>query len=71
MLDSKEDIDQGKTKQKPSAKDNCAECTKHYHLSMTKTDQVNPGESYDSLFMSLVKSISIIVDEFGHEFGHL
>ena len=33
-------------------------------LSMTKTDQVNPGESYDPLLMSLVKStISIRVDE--------
>ena len=26
-------------------------------------DQVNPGESYDSLLMSLVKSTSISVDE--------
>ena len=36
-------------------------CTKH--LSMTKTDQGNPGESYDPLLMSPVKSTSISVDE--------
>jgi hypothetical protein len=34
-------------------------------LSMTSTDQVNPGESYDPLLMSLVKSPSISVDAGG------
>jgi hypothetical protein len=32
-------------------------------LSMTKTDQVNPGESYDPLLMSLIKSTSISVGD--------
>ena len=32
-------------------------------LSMTLTDQVNPGESYDPLLISLLKSTSISVDE--------
>ena len=48
---------------------------KHIHktfrtpvLSMTKTDQVNPGESYGPLMMSPVKSTSISVDE-GEETG--
>ena len=31
--------------------------------SMTQTDQVNPGESYDPLLMSLDKSTSIRVDK--------
>jgi hypothetical protein len=35
---------------------------------MTQTDQVNPGESYDPLSMSLVKSTSISVDD-GEETG--
>jgi hypothetical protein len=30
---------------------------------MTQTDQVDPGESYDPLLMSHVKSNSISVDE--------
>ena len=37
-------------------------CTKHL-LFPWQTDQVNPGESYDPLLMSLVKSTSISVDE--------
>jgi hypothetical protein len=37
-------------------------------LSITWTDQVNPGEKYDPLLMSLVKSTSISVDE-GEETG--
>ena len=37
-------------------------------LSMTKSNQVNPGESYDPLLMALVKSTSISVDE-GDETG--
>ena len=32
-------------------------------LSMTQTDQVNPGEVHDPLLMSPVKSTSISVDE--------
>ena len=32
-------------------------------LSMTQTDQGNPGESYDPLLMSLVKSTSLSVDD--------
>jgi hypothetical protein len=35
---------------------------------MTLTDQVNPGESYDPLLMSFIKSTSISVDE-GMETG--
>jgi hypothetical protein len=35
---------------------------------MTQTDQMNPGENYDPLLMSLVKSTSISVDE-GEETG--
>jgi hypothetical protein len=34
-------------------------------LSMTQTDQVNPGERYDPLLMLPVKSTSIRVDEGG------
>ena len=37
-------------------------------LSMTQTDQVNPGESFDPLLMSLVKATWISVDE-GEETG--
>jgi hypothetical protein len=36
--------------------------------SFNETDQVNPGESYAPLLMSLVKSASISVDE-GEETG--
>jgi hypothetical protein len=37
-------------------------------LSKSQTDQANPGESYDPLMMSLVKSTSVSVDE-GEETG--
>jgi hypothetical protein len=39
----------------------CTECTPA--LSMTQSDQVIPGQSYDPLLMSPVKSSSISVDE--------
>ena len=32
-------------------------------VSFHETDQMNPGDSYDPLLMSLVKSTSIRVDE--------
>jgi hypothetical protein len=35
---------------------------------LSMTDQMNPGENYDPLLMSLAKSTSIIVDE-GEETG--
>ena len=40
-------------------------------LPMTYTDQVNPGESYDPLFMSPVKSTSISVNRGGGRLNNI